>query len=209
MSTATGIGIQDWAARSRGWIGIFLLAPVCVAVVLSAPPSMEGGWVDFAFDQIAWLAFLVGALLRWWATLYIGGRKTSSLTCEGPYSLCRNPIYLGTFMMGLSVAIFLESLTFAAAFLLASWIYLSTTVPAEERRLQKRYGSEFSDYCQEVPRFLPRLKTFRSAPVVEVRIKGLFAEAIRAARWIWLPILCELVMQLRSQPNWPHTLHLP
>ncbi len=209
MSTATGIAIQDWAARSRGWIGIFLLAPVCVAVVFSTPPTLQGSWMDFGFDQIAWLLFLAGALIRWWSTLYIGGRKTESLICEGPYSMCRNPLYLGTFLMGLSVAVFLESLTFSAAFLLASWIYLSTTVPAEERRLQKRFGSEFSKYAREVPRFFPRLKTFRSAPVVEVRIRGLYVEGIRAARWIWLPILCELVMQLRSQPTWPHNLHLP
>ncbi len=192
-----------------GWIGILLLVPAGVVVVFSAPPSLEGSWVDFGFDQIAWLTFLVGALFRWWSTLYIGGRKSKSLICEGPYSLCRNPLYLGTFLMGISVAMFLESVTFAAAFLVTSWIYLSTTVPSEERRLQACFGSAFTKYAQEVPRFIPRLKTFRSAPIVEVQIRGLFVEGIRAARWIWLPILCELVMQLRSQPNWPHLVRLP
>ena len=209
MSTATGISIQDWAARSRGWIGLILLTPVCVAVVCSAPPSSEGSWVDFGFDQIAWLAFLAGALFRWWATLYIGDRKMESLVREGPYSLCRNPLYLGTFLMGISVALFLESLTFAAAFLMTSWIYLATTVPVEERRLQACFGNEYSKYAKEVPRFIPRIKTFRSAPIVEVRIHGLFVEGIRAARWIWIPILCELAMQLRSHPTWPHSFRLP
>jgi arginine exporter protein ArgO len=116
---------------------------------------------------------------------------------------------VGTFLMVLSVAVFLESLTFAVGLLLASWIYLSTTVPVEERRLQEHFGSKYLEYCQKVPRFFPRISSFQSSSTIEVRLSGLFSEGIRAARWIWLPILCLLVVQLRSQPNWPHLFKLP
>jgi protein-S-isoprenylcysteine O-methyltransferase Ste14 len=209
MSTANGIIVQTWAARSRGWIGILLLAPFCVGMLFSAPLTLEGSWLDFVFDQAAWLTFVAGAGIRWWSTLYIGGRKTMDLVCEGPYSLCRNPLYVGTFLMVLSVAIFMQSLTFAFGLLLASWIYLSTTVPVEERRLLKNYGSKFEKYCEEVPRFIPRFSSFKSAPTIEVRLKGLTAEGIRTARWIWLPVICSLVAQFRSQPTWPHFFKLP
>ncbi|HZZ26429.1 MAG TPA: isoprenylcysteine carboxylmethyltransferase family protein [Pirellulales bacterium] len=176
---------------------------------MSTPRSLEGSWEDFIFDQVAWMMFFAGAAFRWWSTLYIGGRKTASLIQEGPYSLCRNPLYVGTFLMVLSVAIFLESLTFALGLVLASGIYLFTTVPVEERRLHQCFGEEYASYCRKVPRFVPQLSSFRSAATIEVRIGGLFSEAIRAARWIWIPILCLLIVQLRSQPNWPHLLRLP
>ena len=209
MSTATGMTVRTWAARSRGWIAIILLAPFCVAALFSKPLSLEGSWTDFIFDQIAWFMFFAGAAFRWWSTLYIGGRKTSDLICEGPYSLCRNPLYLGTFLMVLSMAVFLESITLVVGMALASWIYLSTTVPVEEERLRARFGSKFDAYCQEVPRLVPRLSSFRSAQTIEVRLDGLLSEGIRAARWIWIPLLCLLVEQLRSQPTWPHLFKLP
>ncbi|HEY2827551.1 MAG TPA: isoprenylcysteine carboxylmethyltransferase family protein [Pirellulales bacterium] len=209
MSTANGLSIQTWAARSRGWIGIFLLAPFCVGVLFSSPHAIEGSWGDFIFDQVAWMMFFAGAAIRWWSTLYIGGRKTQNLICEGPYSLCRNPLYVATFLMTLSVAVFMQSLTFAVGLMLATWIYLATTVPVEERRLRERYGSKFDQYCEEVPRFIPRPRSFKSASTIEVRLNGLLSEGIRTARWIWLPLLCLLVAQLRSQPSWPHLFKLP
>ncbi|HTQ40230.1 MAG TPA: isoprenylcysteine carboxylmethyltransferase family protein [Pirellulales bacterium] len=209
MSIAVEAPVQTWFARSRGWIGIVILVPFSVLMLLSIPLSLEGSWVDFVFDQAAWLLFFAGAAFRWWSTLYIGGRKTAELIQEGPYSLCRNPLYLGTFLMVLSAAVFLESLTFAIGLVLASWVYLSTTVPVEERRLRNRFGKAFDEYCQRVPRFFPRPGSFRSADTVQVRVGGLLSEGIRAARWIWLPIVCLLIVQLRSQPNWPHLFHLP
>jgi protein-S-isoprenylcysteine O-methyltransferase Ste14 len=209
MSTASGIRLQTWAARSRGWIGILLLAPFCTAVLFSRPLSLEGAWLDCFLDQIAWLMFFAGATIRWWATLYIGGKKTGELISEGPYSLCRNPLYLGTFLIVLSAAFFMQSLTLGVGLMLAGWIYLSTTVPVEERRLRDRFGSKFDEYCQAVPRLLPRLRSFHTAPVVEVRMNGLAAEGIRAARWVWLPIICLVIQQLRSEPNWPRYFHLP
>jgi protein-S-isoprenylcysteine O-methyltransferase Ste14 len=209
MSMAPAIRVQTWAARSRSWIAIVLLVPIGVAVVFSAPRAMEGSWGDFWFDIAGWLFFLAGAILRWWSTLYIGGRKTTALVTEGPYSLCRNPIYLGTFLMCLSVAAYLESFSFAVGLLLVSWFYLSTTVPVEERRLQKFYGEAFTKYCQEVPRFLPRLTGFRSSSTIEVQMSGLISEGLRTIRWMWLPLICVLVEQLRSQSNWPHLFRLP
>jgi protein-S-isoprenylcysteine O-methyltransferase Ste14 len=209
MSTASGMTVRTWAARSRGWIGIVLLTPFCIAVLFSKPHSLEGSWMDFVFDQIAWFMFFAGAAFRWWSTLYIGGRKTADLICEGPYSLCRNPLYLGTFLMVLSMAVFLESLTLMAGLALAAWLYLSTTVPVEERRLRDRFGPKFDEYCARVPRLIPRFSSFQSADTIEVRLNGLFSESIRTARWIWIPLLCLLVCQLRSQATWPHLFQLP
>jgi protein-S-isoprenylcysteine O-methyltransferase Ste14 len=209
MSTASGMTVRTWAARSRGWIGIILLAPFCVAVLFSTPHSLEGSWMDFVFDQVAWFMFFAGAAFRWWATLYIGGRKTFDLISEGPYSLCRNPLYLGTFLMVFSMAVFLESLTLMVGLTLAAWIYLSTTVPVEEERLRARFGSKFDEYCARVPRLIPRFGGFQSAETIEVRLNGLFSEGVRTMRWIWIPLLCLLVCQLRSQPTWPHLFKLP
>jgi len=203
------IRIQKWVARSRSWIALLILAPFLVTSLLSAPWAFKGSWGACIFDEIGLLLFFLGAGMRWWSTLYIGGRKTSALVTDGPYSICRNPLYFGSFCMGLAVAAFLESLTFSIGLLLATCIYLGATVSVEERRLLDRFGDEFTQYCTKVPRFFPAFHCFKTPSMIEVNTNGLAAESLRAVRWIWLPILCVLVAQLRAQPFWPCMLRLP
>jgi protein-S-isoprenylcysteine O-methyltransferase Ste14 len=209
MATATDYRPQYWLARSRAWIGIAILAPFAGVTLVSAPTVLEGGWSDYHFDTLGWLAFAAGSAIRWWATLYIGGRKSRALACAGPYSLCRNPLYLGTFLMGMAIVLFMKSWVLLLGFALATLFYLRVTVPVEEERLRERLGAEYIAYCKRVPRFWPRLTAFHTPGVIEVNVRGLAAEAYRAARWVWLPVACELVEHLRTESWWPRLLYLP
>ena len=56
------------------WVGILIIAPFAVLALLSYPASGNGSWGDFRFDILGWLFFVAGGTMRWWATLYIGGR---------------------------------------------------------------------------------------------------------------------------------------
>jgi protein-S-isoprenylcysteine O-methyltransferase Ste14 len=200
---------RNWWVRSRAWIALLIILPFAAAAAFSRPLALEGSWLDFAFDVAGWVLFTVGAGIRWWATLHIGGRKLDVLVADGPYSICRNPLYVGTFLMGIGVAFFLQSLTFVAGFGLATIFYLSVTVPVEEARLFERFGEDFLSYCRRVPRYRPRFANFHSPEEINVSVRGLTAEAIRAARWIWLPAICEMVAQFRSEEWWPRLFHLP
>jgi protein-S-isoprenylcysteine O-methyltransferase Ste14 len=200
---------RNWWVRSRAWIAILIIAPFALAAVVSPPPAVEGTWIDNGFDFIGWILFMVGAGFRWWATLYIGGRKLDTVVAEGPYSICRNPLYLGTFLMTLGIAFFLESLTFAIGIAAATTFYLSVTVSAEEIMLREKFGHRFVEYCRRVPRFWPSVRNFQTSAQLPVSIRGLRAEAVRCARWIWVPVLCEVVTHLRTEAWWPRLLHLP
>ena len=100
--------------RWRGLVGAIVAVFFGMVVMLTAPPIPKGSWPDLLFTSLAWMLFIAGAALRFWSTLYIGGRKLggrkqNGVVTEGPYSLCRNPLYLGTFLLGLSAACFLQS----------------------------------------------------------------------------------------------------
>lgn len=195
--------MKPWLARSRAWISLVILAPVIGAVVLSKPHVSINSWADFACEACGGMLFALGVFFRWWATLYIGGRKTNELTTDGPYSICRNPIYLGTFLLTLAVAVFLGSLTAVLGVLAVSIFYFQTTVSVEEDRLRERHGAAFDEYCARVPRIIPSLRSYRSPVAVELRMEGLQAEFVRTLRYVWLPIGCHLVTHLRSQAWWP------
>jgi len=57
----------------------------------------ETSWPPAVHEAMRWLgAALIFVCVsgRTWCTLYIGGRKNHELVTAGPYSVCRNPLYV-------------------------------------------------------------------------------------------------------------------
>ncbi|HEX4131934.1 MAG TPA: isoprenylcysteine carboxylmethyltransferase family protein [Pirellulales bacterium] len=202
---ATGV-----AFRFRGAVGGVVVAAGLVAVFCSANPiPRHGTWGDVALDATAWALFLAGTMLRFWATLYVGGRKARSLVVTGPYSMMRHPLYVGTFLIAASAPVFTHSVTFGVLVALGIAFYVRGTVVAEERQLRQLWGARFDDYRRAVPAFWPRLSRFTAGDSIEVNIRSLGLECRRAMWWVWLPVLYDIVSHVRLQPWWPTPFTLP
>lgn len=200
-------GRRAWVFRRRGVLALLCVAPAFVLSVLLEPCVRPGSVADVVLAGLGWLAFLAGAALRFSATLFVGGRKRKELVVDGPYGVCRNPLYLASFLVGLSASLLLGAPLLLAGVLLAALVTAVSTVPAEERDLGALHGEAFAAYCREVPRFLPRWGRFRAPAVLPVQWHGLVLEARRFFVWAWLPFVARLVVGLREQPWWPR-LHL-
>ena len=107
------------------------------------------------------LIAFVGLLLRAWAAGHI--RKNQVLAVTGPYAHTRNPLYLGSFLLGLGFTIAagqpIVAVLFAALLL---GIYLPV-MRVEARTLAEMFGEQYQSYADAVPLFLPRLKAYRGA----------------------------------------------
>lgn len=206
-SSTMTIGLQQrrrpWLVRSRAWISILIIAPFAAITALSRPIVAEDTLADFVLDAAGWVCFAAGAAFRWWATLYVGGRKERELLVDGPYSITRNPLYFGSFLLTLSIAFFLHSPIFALGIVVATPLYLWVTIPWEESRLLDRFGEPFDQYRQRVPKFLPAFSRFQSPPIVNTKIAGLMVEYRIALRWMWVPLLAEGVAHLQTETWWP------
>jgi protein-S-isoprenylcysteine O-methyltransferase Ste14 len=200
---------STWLARSRAWMSITLLAPVAIGAVFSQPNFQPGSWGSLTCQSLGVVVFLLGAVMRWWSTLYIGGRKTNEVVCHGPYSICRNPIYCGTWLMAIAVALMIQSLVFGLALILVGVFYLGITIPAEERKLAREFPQSYAAYCARVPRIVPNFRLYESPEFIELRVAGLRAELFRMLRWTWIPVLCALIVQLRLQDWWPRLSNWP
>ena len=200
---------RRWGFRNRGFFGGVILEPALLLTLLSTPLIREGMWSDSLIDLFAWLCFVGGVTFRFWATLYVGGRKRHTLVCHGPYSVCRNPLYLGSLLLALSAGFYLKSITFAAFLALAMLGYIFLTVPAEEKDLRLILGQPYEDYCRRVPRFWPRWNLFEAPPETTFKLHGLRLEARRALLWMLLPWCGEAFAHLRVLPWWPHLFLLP
>jgi protein-S-isoprenylcysteine O-methyltransferase Ste14 len=97
---------------------------------------------------------LVGLMLRSWAAGTL--LKSFQLTTTGLYSLIRNPLYVGSFIMMLGFCQLIddpENVFFVLGPFLA--IYL-LKVRDEERILSKNFGLQWQSYARATPRFFPR-----------------------------------------------------
>jgi protein-S-isoprenylcysteine O-methyltransferase Ste14 len=196
------------AYKLRGAYGFFFLIPATVLAMLSQPVIREGTWANVVCDAAAWLIFLAGVSFRIWSTLYVGARKFKTLVNQGPYSICRNPLYVGSFLIAIGSALFLKSVIVAAGVALMMIAYTVGTVPAEERALLKQHGESYAAYLKRVPRYVPNFALFSSPDLIEVKLNGIRLEAKRLLVWIWLPLLGEVLGHLRVQPWWPHWFRL-
>ncbi len=196
--------IKNATFQWRGLLGAAILTPAVLWELFSAPSAPPSVTPYLFFSTLGWVTFLCGMLMRLWATLYVGARKRMTLVNEGPYSICRNPLYVGSFLLGLSLGLFLQSPIVLVALGLAMVLYATGTVPAEERDLRTIHGTPFDEYCRHVPRFIPRFALFQSPDLLELKVKGLKTEWRRMRYWLWMPIVCQLLTLLRFQSFWPH-----
>jgi len=102
---------------------------------------------------------LPGLALRAWATGHL--RKNDALATTGPYAYTRNPLYLGSFVMGVGFTIASGRLILGVIF---AALFLGIYVPVmrvESATLTQLFGERYLKYVQEVPLFLPRLSPYR------------------------------------------------
>ena len=131
-------------------LGAFVLS--VVFFVLARPE----GWSV----ALGLLLSLAGAALRTWASGHI--EKGRSLATAGPYSLVRNPLYLGSFIMGAGVCVMGRHPLMSAVFLVLFPVVYLRKIGDEERHLLQKFGREFEEYQAGTPRIIPG--TLRPAP---------------------------------------------
>lgn len=97
-----------------------------------------------------------GEAIRIWASGHI--EKTARLATGGPYAHTRNPLYVGSALLALGIAVASASLLVLAAVALYFAILYPPVVREESAFLAARFPEEYAAWAREVPVFLPRLR---------------------------------------------------
>ncbi len=158
------------------------------------------------------MAFLGYALLilatigRIWCAIYIAGRKNKEVCRSGPYSLCRNPLYLFSFLGLLGVALGAQNLPLALAVTPIYWIYYAFVIRGEEGELRALFGEAFEVYRREVPAVLPRWRRPEAEDISPRDAKILFRAVLDAQVFLWLLLLLEILEYARPHFRTPWIL---
>jgi len=108
------------------------------------------------------IPILIGESIRIWSSGHI--HKNQILTVTGPYSLSRNPLYVGSFILGTGFMIAMGVLWLAFIYLLFFTVVYGFTIKWEEEKLGRKFPGEWPGYWRSVPRFLPLFRIPRLLP---------------------------------------------
>lgn len=96
----------------------------------------------------------VGLWLRAWAAGHL--RKNQTLARSGPYAYTRNPLYLGTLLVALGLAVAAKRPALAVLFSSVFYCVYLPVIELEQQHLAKLFP-EFEEYAAKVPMIFPKL----------------------------------------------------
>lgn len=150
------------------------LFPAVLALVFFtyAPPySYDGNHqLEENKDVLAMLIVALGLMIRGavigYAYIKRGGLNkqvyAESLVTEGFFAVSRNPLYVGNMLIYIGVFLMHGNPYVVSVGILAMYGIYSSIIAAEEYFLRTHFGEGYARYCQDVPRWLPRLPHFKS-----------------------------------------------
>jgi len=95
---------------------------------------------------------ILGEAIRVWASGHI--EKNVILTAVGPYSLSRNPLYVGNFFLGAGFMVAAGSFWLFLVYLVLFRGLYSRTIRNEEEFLSGKFPEEWEEYASCVPRYI-------------------------------------------------------
>jgi protein-S-isoprenylcysteine O-methyltransferase Ste14 len=105
----------------------------------------------------------LGLLIRALASGHV--RKNELLATSGPYAYTRNPLYLGSLLIGLGFCVASRSWWVCLALVVMFFAIYLPVIRDEEAFLRQKFP-EFNEYARRVPRMFPRFAPHSSSSEV-------------------------------------------
>ena len=166
MRDSSSIGVGQVLFRFRSFTPVPILLGLAWFLWRSrGVPGPGGAHVDMLFNVLGVLVAFLGQALRFYTLGQVpegtsgqgSALEASTLNTRGPYAYVRNPLYVGNLGICLGLMLIAHD----------PWVYLGGLafffgeyffiIRAEENFLRQQFGLRFDDFCQKVPRWVPRL----------------------------------------------------
>ncbi|RAX52722.1 methyltransferase [Helicobacter sp. 16-1353] len=175
----------DFLFRYRSYLPLILVPFLILTLFTFGSPlyhiniNMGGGRLityDVGYNNALIIISLIVGLLGQGIRILVAGfapkdtsgrntkeQKAAQLNTKGLYSICRNPLYLGNFLMMLSPVILVGNWLFILSFILAFWLYYERIIYSEESFLSEKFGDSYIEWCKSTPCFIPSFKNYQKS----------------------------------------------
>jgi len=150
------IRLGGWLFRQRTWLPF----PLILALLVVPAPSNASAPACWT---IGFACVAAGEALRLWGVQHIGvisrtrSDRLGPLVSSGPFSLVRNPLYLGNILLWVGFTVSACLLWLAPIVLVVFAFEYHAIVQWEEQLLEERLGQVYRSYASRVPRWVPAL----------------------------------------------------
>ena len=186
-------------------LAIIILATVFTLLFFNTSPSNRV--LDEVCDFIGFVSILKGIFLRMSARGHkkFYSQKSGKLVTTGPYSVIRNPMYLGSYLIGAGFALLVWPWWSLFLFTWIFYLRFKKQVVKEEKLLTGAFGDEYKTYCEKVPRFFPTVRNwFKIKPRKVFNFKQAFStkEKLGLITWPLLAIFLEFSQESLVKGNY-------
>lgn len=133
-----------------GWIAFLSIPlPVWLRAVMALVSALSIPFVLWSYRTLGrnWVHALEPSTFK---------KKQGELVTRGPYAYVRNPIYLGSFVFIIAMALLASNwLLLLPALVLITIVYAQ--IANEEDMLVDKFGDEYRQYMRRTPRLFPRI----------------------------------------------------
>lgn len=162
-----GVRIFRW----RSYLPLLFIGPLLLAFEEAAHmerlmgDAAEDLWVLFCFlialGGLALRAYTVGHVPRGTSGRNAKAQRATRLNTTGMYSVVRNPLYLGNFIIILGVVMSLKVWWLVLIVSMAFFIYMERIILTEEKFLTESFGDEYVQWCAKTPVIVPRFSQWQ------------------------------------------------
>ncbi len=162
-----------WLFKWRSYLPLLLVPLLVIALRNSRLVEQLFGdsWGDY-WESIAIAVSFLGLLIRCMTAGYVprgtSGRNTKTqaadvLNTTGMYSITRNPLYLGNFVIVFGITLFLQVWWLALVVWVGFWFYYERIIFTEEEFLRAKFGGRFTEWAKNTPMVIPRPGRWRKS----------------------------------------------
>jgi len=178
---------------SRALVGVVLLS-----VFLTNSVVPQGSAAYGLFKLAGYVLLVACAIGRIYSTAFIGGLKNKNLVTEGPYSICRNPLYFCSLLGAAGIGLLSAQVTTLIVVFGGFFLIYAGLIRREEQFLEQKFAQAFAEYKTRVPRLLPKFGQFRVSEELPFQPRY-FTYAVWDAIWWFAPFpLFELARSLQQ-----------
>jgi hypothetical protein len=153
-----------WLFRWRSYLPMAMLPLAAWDIWDLGPPDLCG-WPRLVHELSCVAVVLAGLAIRALTVGYAptgtseratGVVRAKELNTSGPYSVVRNPLYLGNLLLFIGSILIAGSWRLTLVTALAFLIYYERIIAAEEEVLARTFGDIYRDWAAKTPALLPR-----------------------------------------------------
>lgn len=207
MATASVKSLDSYQRARRALLFLLLLGAFCALLFVGSYPE-QSEFHEFV-EAIGVSLIGIAIIGRLWSTLYIGGRKSSEIVADGPYSVVRNPLYVFSALGAAGAGAQTGSVVVALVFGIVTALAFIVVARREETFLRGKFGAAFDAYCAQVPRMLPKFSLYVDSATITVTPKRLYTTFFDSLVFFTAIPAFEFVEHLQLHGILPVLLRLP